>query len=348
MRSDLGPPHARHADDFAPRLKAQKLHERVLHDITPDDVDAGFHQQANGGCAGPGQLFPGEFEVALISVALRDHEVMPPVLSLSFPLEAKLMRPGHGVDAILGDTHPPAGEQRGQPAAALVIGSFGERPLRRGAAPAAVCLDVRSRHVLAHVFAVLRVLLEPHLEIALDHPLKLRAWKFPLELGRADGALRQDVLQLLGVSGNVWIGVGWQIVDRREVGKLIKPVRNGLVENSFLALVVIVEPALIGLLIVVIQQVRFDQLVHEGRHAAQDLLGDHRGPDAQRKLLGGLLIGDLLGRPWSQVPRRLLRGIGRALRHVVPGSDRRSLGPLARGLLAEGPYWRLVSAITRL
>src|SRR5262245_54901062 len=37
---------------------------------------------------------------------------------------------------------------------------------------------------------------------------------------------------------------------------------------------------------------------------------------------------------WSQVPRRVLRGIGRALRHAVPGSDRRSLGPLAPSLLA--------------
>jgi hypothetical protein len=72
--------------------------------------------------------------------------------------------------------------------------------------------------------AVLRVLLEPRLEIALDHPLKLRAWKFPLELGRADGALRQDVLQLPGVSGNVWIGVGRQIVDRVKVGVLVEPV----------------------------------------------------------------------------------------------------------------------------
>ena len=45
VRSDLGPPHARHADDFAPRLKSKKLHKRLLRDITPDDVDAGFHQQ---------------------------------------------------------------------------------------------------------------------------------------------------------------------------------------------------------------------------------------------------------------------------------------------------------------
>jgi hypothetical protein len=49
MRSDLGPPHARHADDLAPRLEAQKLHERVFQVLTRDDVDAGFHQRANGG-----------------------------------------------------------------------------------------------------------------------------------------------------------------------------------------------------------------------------------------------------------------------------------------------------------
>ena len=106
MRSDLGPADARHADDFAPRLEAQKLHKRVLHVITPNDMDAGFHQRANGGCAGPGQLFPGELEGTLVAVSLRDKEVMPPALSLSFPLEAKLMRPCHGVDAILGDSHP--------------------------------------------------------------------------------------------------------------------------------------------------------------------------------------------------------------------------------------------------
>jgi hypothetical protein len=42
-----------------------------------------------------------------MSISLRDHEVMPPVLALGFPLESKLMRPGHGVDTILGDTHLP-------------------------------------------------------------------------------------------------------------------------------------------------------------------------------------------------------------------------------------------------
>ena len=38
-------------------VEAQKLHERVLHVITRDDVDTGFHQQPNGGCARAGQLF---------------------------------------------------------------------------------------------------------------------------------------------------------------------------------------------------------------------------------------------------------------------------------------------------
>jgi hypothetical protein len=55
------------------------------------------------------------------------------------------------------------------------------------------------------VFAVLRVFLESRLEIAFDQSLELRARKFPLELSRADGALRQDALELLGVSGNVWV-----------------------------------------------------------------------------------------------------------------------------------------------
>ena len=71
----------------------------------------------------------------------------------------------------------------------------------------------------------------------------------------------------------------------------------------------IVEPALVvTLFIVIIDQVRLEQLVHESGHAAQRLLGDHRGPDAQRKLLGGLFIDDVLGRPWSQVPRRCFAG----------------------------------------
>src|SRR5262249_7652998 len=143
--------------------------------ITPDNVDAGFHQQPDSGRAGPGELFPGKLQGTLFTVSLCNDEVMSPALSLTFPLEAKLMRPCHGDDAILAAPLPATGDPRGQPSAVLVIGCFGKRPLRRGAAPAAVCLDVGSRHVLAHVFAVLRVFFEPHLEIALDHPLKLRA-----------------------------------------------------------------------------------------------------------------------------------------------------------------------------
>jgi hypothetical protein len=208
MRSKLGPPHARHADDLAPRFEAQKLQKRLLRDITPNKMDAGFHERANGGCAIPGQLFPGKLEGTLVAVSLRDKKVVPPGLPVSFPLRAKLMRPGQRVDAILGDSHPAAGEKRGQFAAALIIGSFGECPLRRGASPAAVFFDIRSWHVLAHGVAVFRIFLEPRLEIPLDHPLKVRAWKFPFELGRADGALGQDPPQLLGVSRDVWIGVG--------------------------------------------------------------------------------------------------------------------------------------------
>jgi hypothetical protein len=68
----------------------------------------------------------------------------------------------------------------------------------------------------------------------------LRARKFRLELGRADGALRQDTFELLGVSGNVWIGTSWVILNRVDVGVFIEPICDGLVEESFLALVVIV------------------------------------------------------------------------------------------------------------
>jgi hypothetical protein len=58
----------------------------------------------------------------------------------------------------------------------------------------------------------------------------------------------------------------------------------------------------------------------------------YRRPDAQGELLSGLFAGNVLGRPWSQGPRRLLRRIGSAPWHV--GSDRR-LGPLARGLIGH-------------
>src|SRR5262245_55960480 len=108
MRSDLGPPHARHADDFAPWLEVQKLHKRLSRDITPNHMDPGFHQRANGGCAGPGQLFSGELEGTLTAVSLRDKKMVPPGLPLTFPLNAELMRPCHGVDAILSDAHPTA------------------------------------------------------------------------------------------------------------------------------------------------------------------------------------------------------------------------------------------------
>ena len=110
----------------------------------------------------------------------------------------------------------------------------------------------------------------------------------------------------------------------------------------------IVEPALVvTLFIVIIDQVRLEQLVHESGHAAQRLLADHRAPDAQCQLLSGLFICDILGRPWSQGPRRLLCGIGRALRHVVPGSDCACLAACGRPSCVRLD-WRLVSAITRL
>ena len=111
----LCPPHARHAYDFATRLKSKKLHKRLLRDITPDDVDAPLHQQPNGRCAGPGQRFPGKLEVALLAVAFCDQKMVPPLLFFSFPLKVELMRPGHGVDAILCDAHPTARECAAKP-----------------------------------------------------------------------------------------------------------------------------------------------------------------------------------------------------------------------------------------
>ena len=171
----------------------------------------------------PASFSRGKLELAFVAVSLRNEKMMPPILPLGFPLEAKLMRPRHGVDAILGDAHPTPGKQRSQPAAALEIASFDERPLGRGAPPAAVCLDVQSRHVLAHVLAVFGVRREPRFKIAFDHPLKLRARKFLLELGRADGAFRQDTLELLDISGNVWIGIGGRLLMASMSGYLSSP-----------------------------------------------------------------------------------------------------------------------------
>src|SRR5262245_49946749 len=89
MQSDLGPPHARHADDFAPWLEVQKLHKRLSRDITPNNMDPGFHQRANGGCAGPGQLFSGELEGTLAAVSLRDKKMVPPGPAAHFSAESQ-------------------------------------------------------------------------------------------------------------------------------------------------------------------------------------------------------------------------------------------------------------------
>ena len=93
MRSDLSPTHSRHADDLLPWLETQELYERLLGNITRNNVDAALHQQPNGGCAVPGQLFPRNLEGTLVAVPLRDEEMMAPILPLGFPLEAGLMRP---------------------------------------------------------------------------------------------------------------------------------------------------------------------------------------------------------------------------------------------------------------
>src|SRR5262249_8167769 len=106
MAGNLEEADLRHAEDFPLRLEAQELYERLLG----DDVNARSHQRLNGRGARPGQHFSGELEVALISVALRNHKVTPPVLALGLTLGAKLMRPGHGVDTILGDAYPTARE----------------------------------------------------------------------------------------------------------------------------------------------------------------------------------------------------------------------------------------------
>jgi hypothetical protein len=67
--------------------------------------------------------------MTLMAVPLGDEEMMPPILPVTFPLKPELVRPCDGIDTILGDAHPPPGEQRGQPAAALVIGSSANVPL---------------------------------------------------------------------------------------------------------------------------------------------------------------------------------------------------------------------------
>src|SRR5262249_31533401 len=119
MRSNWSPADARHADDFVPGLKSKKPHKRLLRDCTPDDVDARLHQQANGGCTTSGQFFPRKLESTPVAVSLRDEEVMAPALSLTFPPEAKLMRPCYGIDAILSDANPSACQQRNQ---AVILG----------------------------------------------------------------------------------------------------------------------------------------------------------------------------------------------------------------------------------
>src|SRR5271169_810938 len=194
MRADLSPANARHADDFVLGFEVHKFRKRLCGSLTSDDVHASFHQQLNGGCAGPSQPFARKRERTLVAVSLRDNEVMSPVLLLGLPLEAIAMRPSDGVNAIFGNAQPSTGEQRGQSTAAAVVSRLDEGSFRRGTAATAVLLDVRPRHVVAHVCAVFRVLLETRLKIALHHPLKLRAREFLLEFGCADGALRKHGL----------------------------------------------------------------------------------------------------------------------------------------------------------
>ena len=141
--------------------------------------------------------------------------------------------------------------------------------------------------------AVFGILFETEFEITLDHTLELCARELFLELGRADGALLKHRFELLRSVGDIRISIQRQIVDGGDVGIFVEPICNRLNEQSFFALVLIVEPALVGFFVIVIQKMRLQQLVHEGRHGAQDLLADHRGPHAQRELFRGLLVGDV-------------------------------------------------------
>jgi hypothetical protein len=59
----------------------------------------------------------------------------------------------------------------------------------------------------------------------------------------------------------------------------------------------IVEPAFIAFFVVIVEEVGLQQFVHQGRHVLEDLLADRRSQDAQRKLVSGLLVGDILSRP---------------------------------------------------
>src|SRR6516165_10597287 len=95
VRADLSPTHSGHADDFASWLKAQEAYERLLGHLATDRLNAGFHHQTNGRCAGSGQVFPGKLEEALLAVSLPNAVVMPPILPVAFPRQIKFMRPRH-------------------------------------------------------------------------------------------------------------------------------------------------------------------------------------------------------------------------------------------------------------
>jgi hypothetical protein len=98
---------------------------------------------------------------------------------------------------------------------------------------------------------------------------------------------------------------------------LLKPVSDAFFEQFFLAFPAVINPALVLFFVVIVKEMGLllDQVVEEGRHAAQDFIGDYRGKDTQRQLLNRLRPDDVFGRPGSH---RL--GIGyrlRALRCVV-------------------------------
>src|SRR5262249_7672555 len=75
---------SRNTDNFLFWFEVKKLHERFLDALTPNDMHAGFHQQFDGECAFPGQSFARKRERTLVPLALRNDEMMAPILFFCF------------------------------------------------------------------------------------------------------------------------------------------------------------------------------------------------------------------------------------------------------------------------
>ena len=76
-----------HTDNFSLRFEAQEIYKRILG----NDVNACFHQRPNGRYASSSQFLPRKLMGTPLAVPLCDDEMKPPALSLTFPLDAKLM-----------------------------------------------------------------------------------------------------------------------------------------------------------------------------------------------------------------------------------------------------------------